>query len=79
MYVVLHFIATLKNEQVGVVRPPVVRVHGYCFIAARLALVAWAIALIASSVVVSKQNVCLRGSRDCDLQILDVVGSGFAL
>ena len=69
----------LSNEPVGMVRPPEIRIHGYCFIAARLALVSWAIALIASSIEISKATACMMGTRDCTLQILDVVGSSLAL
>lgn len=79
VYIMLHFVAALKNEPIGSVRPPEIRIHGYCFIAARLALVAWTVALIVSSVVASNPTVCLRGSRDCKLQILDVVSSSLAL
>ena len=79
MYIILHVRATLKNEPVGVVRPPEIRLHGYCFVTARLALVAWTIALVVLAVAISKLTEHLRETRDRNLQILDVVGSSLAL
>ena len=79
LYILLHFLAALSNEAVGVVRPPEIRLHAFCFIVARLAFVAWMIAVIASSITVSNASTCLKGSRDCKLQVLDVVASTVAL
>lgn len=61
------------------VRPPELGIHASCFIMARLAIVGWMVALIATSVVAAKTSSCLKGSRHCKLQILDVVGSSLAL
>lgn len=71
--------AAVDNEPVGVIRPPVLRIHATCFVVARLALLAWVITMIASTVVISKSSICRKGTRDCTLQILAVVASTLAL
>ncbi|PQE24194.1 s-adenosylmethionine decarboxylase proenzyme protein [Rutstroemia sp. NJR-2017a BVV2] len=78
LYLLLHLIAAIKNTPVGIVRPPESRLHAYCFIVARVALVCWLASIIASSVVVSKPNVCRPGTRDCRLQTAGIVISGIA-
>jgi hypothetical protein len=42
----------------------------------RLALVFWLVAMIASSVVVSRP--CLKGGQECNLQVITVVASALA-
>ncbi|PQE33757.1 S-adenosylmethionine decarboxylase proenzyme protein [Rutstroemia sp. NJR-2017a WRK4] len=78
LYLLLHLIAAIKNTPVGIVRPPESRLHAYCFIVARVTLVCWLASVIASSVVVSKPNVCRPGTRDCRLQTAGIVISGIA-
>ena len=75
----LHFVAACHNEPVGIVRPPELRLHAACFIVARLGLVLWIIAMIASSVVASRPNVCRNGGRDCKASLVEVVMSSLAL
>lgn len=71
-YIILHGIAAYYNEPVGVIRPPEVRLHAACFIIARLVLLLWIIAMIASSVAAGKSHVCKVGGSDCKIQIVDV-------
>jgi hypothetical protein len=71
--------AARYNEPVGVVRPPELKLHAACFILARMLLVFWFSTFIATSVVLSKPNVCMRGTSDCQLQIADIVCSIIAL
>lgn len=79
VYIVLHFVAALGNELIGIMRPPEIQIHGYCFIPARLGLVAWMVTLIVSAIVASKPTIYLTRSRECKLQILDLVCSSLAL
>lgn len=78
-YLSCHSIAIISNEPVGVVRPPVLRIHAICFIAIRLALLAWLISMITSAVVASKTNVCQTGGRECRFQIVNTAASAIAL
>ncbi|CAG8979431.1 hypothetical protein HYALB_00013439 [Hymenoscyphus albidus] len=66
------------NEPVGVVRPPVVRVHGYCFVIARIALVMWMIAITISSVALSREKTCTAEYEDCTPSIIAVIVSNCA-
>ncbi|RDL40948.1 uncharacterized protein BP5553_00927 [Venustampulla echinocandica] len=77
-YVVFHIFAMMDNDPVGIVRPPVLRLHAACFIVARLALVMWIIAMIASIVEVSRQNICMSGGRDCKVAVVNVTISNLA-
>ena len=74
----MHIAAAIRNEAVGLVRPPVSKLHNLCFIFARLAIVAWMIALITTSVVVSNASTCVRGSYRCNLEIIDLSASAGA-
>jgi hypothetical protein len=77
--VLLHILAACYNEPVGIVRPPELRLHAACFIAARLGLALWIMAMIASSVVASRPDVCRIGGRDYKSQMIEVVMSSLAL
>ncbi|QSZ34516.1 hypothetical protein DSL72_006110 [Monilinia vaccinii-corymbosi] len=57
LYLILHFIASIKNEAVGFVRPPESKVHAYAFIVARITLVCWMLSIITTSVIVSKPKI----------------------
>jgi hypothetical protein len=74
-----HAFAATYNEPVGVVRPPELKLHAACFILARMLVVFWFSTFIAAMVTLSKPNICMKGSRDCQLQVADVVSSIVAL
>lgn len=78
-YLIFHAFAATYNEPVGVVRPPELKLHAACFILARMLLVFWFSTFIAAMVTLSKPNICMKGSRDCQLQVADVVSSIVAL
>ena len=78
-YLIFHTTAAIHNEPVGVVRPPELKLHAACFIVARLALICWFATFIAASVTLSKPKVCVEGTRNCRLQVADVVASIVAL
>lgn len=78
-YILLHAVAAYHNEPIGEARPPEKKTHACCVIIARLALVSWLVAIIASAVVVGKPLICVKGSKDCRLQVLDLVASNLAL
>ncbi|TVY33184.1 hypothetical protein LOCC1_G007934 [Lachnellula occidentalis] len=77
-YVLFHFLAAYRNEPVGIVRPPKLRLHAACFIFARIGLVLWIITMIVSSVVASRPNICGNGGRDCRTILVGVVVSSLA-
>lgn len=79
VYLLLHILAMFHNEPVGTIRPPVVRVHGYCFVVARIALVLWMIAITISSVALSREKTCMAGCEDCTPSIITVVVANCAL
>jgi hypothetical protein len=79
LYLIFHAIAAKYNEPVGAVRPPELRLHAACFILARIALLLWFSTFVAASVILSRPKVCMTGTRDCHLQIADVVASIMAL
>jgi hypothetical protein len=79
IYVILHAIAAVYNEPVGVVRPPELTIHAACFVVAKLALVFWIITFIAACTVVSRPTSCPRGPQSCKLQVADVVASNLAV
>ncbi|CAG8956375.1 hypothetical protein HYFRA_00003757 [Hymenoscyphus fraxineus] len=78
LYLLLHLFAMFQNEPVGVVRPPVVRVHGYCFVIARIALVMWMVAITISSVALSREKTCTAEYEDCTPSIIAVIVSNCA-
>lgn len=66
----------------GVVRPPELRLHGACFVVARLGLIAWFAGFIGSCVVLSKSGICVVGKGGeivCRTRVLGVVVSGLGL
>ncbi|TVY18765.1 hypothetical protein LARI1_G002918 [Lachnellula arida] len=77
-YVLLHFIAACRNEPVGIVRPPELRLHAACFIFARLGLAVWIIVMIFSSAVASRPSICKNGGKDCRTTLVEVVMSSLA-
>lgn len=82
-YGIVHGVGAKYNEPVGVVRPPVLKLHAACFILARIALVLWILAMISSCVAVSRPTVCKIGNgfdgADCRPEIIGVVISNIAL
>ncbi|PMD21661.1 hypothetical protein NA56DRAFT_658739 [Hyaloscypha hepaticicola] len=78
-YLIFHAFAATYNEPVGVVRPPELKLHAACFILARMLLPFWFSTFIAAMITLSKPNLCMKGSRDCHLQVADVVSSIMAL
>ncbi|ESZ98575.1 hypothetical protein SBOR_1025 [Sclerotinia borealis F-4128] len=76
LYLILHITASIQNAPVGFVRPPELAVHAYSFIVARITLVCWMISIIVSSIIISKPKVCRLGTRDCRLQIGEIVVEG---
>ena len=75
----LHFLAACRNEPVGILRPPELRLHAACFIIAKLGLGLWIMAMIASSVAASRPDICRTGGRDCKPLLIEVVMSSLAL
>ncbi|KAF4612828.1 hypothetical protein G7Y89_g15545 [Cudoniella acicularis] len=78
-YISLHIVASKHNDPVGIVRPPVLRLHAACFIIARLALVVWIMAMIASIVALSRPAMCIKAAIDCRSEIIGVVISNLAV
>jgi hypothetical protein len=79
VYVLLHSLAAIRNHPVGPTRPPESKLHASCFIVAKIALVLWIVAIAPSCILVSRPDVCLKGTIDCKLLLLDVVASSSAL
>jgi len=75
-YIIFHLIAAGSNEAIGLVRPPVRRLHATCFLVARLCLLLWILALVLDCVFI------VKGWPSSQLKIFQAVGivaSGLAL
>ncbi|KAG9233935.1 hypothetical protein BJ875DRAFT_441769 [Amylocarpus encephaloides] len=76
-YLALHLTAAYHNEAIGLVRPPVMRLHGACFVTARIVFVLWIISIVISSVALSRMNVCPARSPGCKAEVIGVTISSF--
>lgn len=65
LYTILHGVAARKNDAVGLVRPPVIKIHGMCFIVAKVALVIWIAALICECVLLRHSGPSLGFKVGC--------------
>jgi hypothetical protein len=76
MYTIQHLLAALENSLGKPLQLPRYKTQTIFFMIIRLALVFWLVAMIASSVVVSRP--CLKGGQECNLQVITVVASALA-
>jgi cadmium resistance protein CadD (predicted permease) len=76
VYVALHLTAAASNEAIGLVRPPVRRLHAICFLVARLGLLLWILALVLGSIFFVKMP---PASNFRALQLVAIVASGLGL
>jgi hypothetical protein len=76
LYTVLYLLTTLQSNHPGEFLR---KIRALCFKIACLAMIFWGVTTIASCVVISKPSLCLKGNRDCNLQIAAIVESGLAV
>jgi hypothetical protein len=78
-YILVHIVAAYRNQAVGIIRPPVLKLHGACFITARIDFVLWMITLIMTSITLSQRTGNTKADQNLRVESVGVVMSCFAL
>ncbi|EPE33808.1 hypothetical protein GLAREA_06821 [Glarea lozoyensis ATCC 20868] len=77
-YILVHVVAAYRNQAVGIIRPPVLKLHGACFIIARINFVLWMITLVLTCVTLSQRAGDTKDRQNLRVESVGVVMSCFS-